>query len=94
MLELPDDATLETILRRLKAKPERLAVLAFFAAKLVEREGLDYYHTFNRLLGKAMLAGVCENEARHRLFMGFGAAAAKYESPPVNLVLDVLKVGA
>ena len=92
MLEFPPDATLETVLERLKAKPERLAVLAFFAAKIVQREGLGYYATFNRVLGQAMLAGISENEARRHVYKGFGAAAAKHDKPPVNLVLDVLEV--
>jgi hypothetical protein len=91
-LELPPDATIETVLERIKAKPERLAVFAFFAAKIVEREGLDYFHTFNRVLGLAMGAGISENEARCRVYRGFGAAAAKYDKPPANLVLDVLEV--
>ena len=92
-LELPQGATIETVLDRLKAKPERLAVFAFFAAKIVQRDGLDYYHTFNRVLGRAMGAGIDENEARCRVYRGFGAAAAKHDKPPSRLVLDVLEVG-
>jgi hypothetical protein len=94
MLELPPDATLETVLKHIKRNPARLAVYAFFAAKIVQRDGLDYFATFNRLLGKAMLAGISESEARHRLYKGFGAAAAQHDKPPAGLVLDVLEVGA
>jgi hypothetical protein len=93
-LELPPDATIETVLERLRAKPERLAVFAFFAAKIVQRDKLDYFATFNRVLGLAMGAGIDENEARCRVYRGFGAAAAKHDKPPVGLVLDVLEVAA
>jgi hypothetical protein len=41
-----------------------------------------------------MGAGIDENEARCRVYRGFGAVAAKHDKPPVGLVLDVLEVGA
>jgi hypothetical protein len=92
MLSTPD--SIDEVLRRVRETPQRLAVLSFFAAKIVVRDELGYFEISNRLLSQAMLAGVSENEARRRLYMGFGAAAAKHDQPPAGLVLDRVEVAA
>jgi hypothetical protein len=86
--------SIDEVLRRVRETPQRLAVLSFFAAKIVARDELGYFEICNRLLSQAMLAGVSENEARRRLYMGFGAAAAKHDQPPAGLVLDRVEVAA
>jgi hypothetical protein len=86
MLSTPD--SIDEVLRRVRETPRQLAVLSFFAAKIVARDELGYFEICNRLLGQAMLAGVPENDARKRLYMGFGAAAAKHDQPLAGLVLD------
>jgi hypothetical protein len=92
MLSTPD--CIEDVLRRVRETPRQLAVLSFFAAKIVVRDKLGYFEICNRLLGQAMLAGVPENDARKRLCMGFGAAAAQHDQPPARLVLDGVEVAA
>ena len=92
MLSTPDN--IEDVLRRVRETPRQLAVLSFFAAKIVARDELGYFEICNRLLGQAMLAGVPEIDARKRLYMGFGAAAAQHDQPPARLVLDRVEVAA
>jgi hypothetical protein len=86
--------SIEDVLRRVRETPQRLAVLSFFAAKIIARYELGYFEIRNRLLGQAMLAGVPENDARRRLYRGFAAAATKHDQPPAGLVLDRVEVVA
>jgi hypothetical protein len=65
--------------------PDRTGVFGFLAAKLVQRHGLDYFATFNRLLGAAMNAGLSEAFARRELYRGFAFAAAGHVEPPADL---------
>jgi len=92
MLSPPDN--IEDVLRRVRETPRQLAVLSFFAAKIVVRDKLGYFQICNRILGQAILAGVPENDARRRLYKGFAAAAARHDQPPAGLVLDRVEVAA
>ena len=65
--------------------PERTGVYAFLAARTVEREGLDYFATFNRCLGAAMKAGLSEASGRRLIYKGFASAAAGHIDPPAEL---------
>ena len=65
--------------------PERLGVYAFLAARIVERDRLDYFAAFNRLLGASMNAGLSEGFARRELYRGFAFAAAGHIEPPAEL---------
>ena len=65
--------------------PERAGTYAFLAARMVQREGLDYFATFNRCLGAAMKAGLSEASSRLAIYRGFAAAAAGHVDPPAEL---------
>ena len=65
--------------------PERLGVYAFIAARMVERDRLDYFATFKRLLGAGMTAGLSEGFARCKVYRGFAFAAAGHIEPPAEL---------
>ena len=93
MLELPPDATLETVLERVERNPSRLAVYAFFVAKLAARDEQSPYVFFNQLLGVALGKRISEGAARRCLYKGF-SAALKYDQPPAWVVLDTVGMGA
>lgn len=65
--------------------PERTGVYAFLAGRIAEREGLDFFVTFNRCLGAAMKAGLSEASGRRLIYRGFAAAAAGHIDPPAEL---------
>lgn len=69
----------------IKSHPDRTGVYAFIGARMVERDRLDYFATFNRLLGAAMNAGLSEAFARRELYRGFAFAAAGHVEPPADL---------
>jgi hypothetical protein len=69
----------------MRQHPERSGMYAFLAARTMEREGLPYRATFDRIVRAACSAGLTEAAARLRTFHGFAAAAAGYIEPPAAL---------
>ena len=65
--------------------PERAGVYAFLAARMAERERLDYFTAFNRCLGAATKAGLSEASGRRLIYKGFAFAAAGHIEPPPEL---------
>jgi hypothetical protein len=78
-------ATLDQIARWMGQHPERTGVYAFMAARTMEREGLPYRATFDRVMRAGIDAGLSESLARTRVFHGFAAAAAGHVEPPAAL---------
>ena len=78
-------ATLDQIAGWMAQHPERTGVYAFLAARTMEREGLPYRATFDRIMRAGIAAGLSERLARTRVFHGFAAAAAGHIEPPGEL---------
>jgi hypothetical protein len=76
---------LDQIERWIGQHPERAGVYAFLAARMMERDGLPYVATFDRIVRAAMDAGRSEAAARLWAFRGFAAAAAGHAEPPAEL---------
>jgi hypothetical protein len=90
---LMPDTTIDELLSDARRHPEQLGLHAFWAARLVRRDGLGYYRTFNQLVGIGLTAGIAEADARRAAFKGFAYAAAGHDTPPASLVMMRVRAG-
>ena len=74
-------ATLGELANWVQQRPAELGHVAFHAARMVERDGLPYWPTFDRVLAAGVASGLRPTVARKWTLRGFLATAFHNEPP-------------
>lgn len=78
----PASATLEELAAWVQRSPHELGYVAFHARRMIDKQGLPHWPTFDRVLSAGVASGVPETVARKWCFRGFLATAFHREPPP------------
>jgi hypothetical protein len=73
--------TLEELAQWVQRNPNELGCVAFHAARMVERDALPYWPTFDRVLAAGVDSGIPQAVARKWTLRGFLATAFHAEPP-------------